>query len=88
MYIGIEEILEIIEYNITIKFSNNEIKSLDMKPFLSKGMYAELVDHNLFNKARISFDTIEWPNGVDIDPEFVYEYSKSKLMGSDAVTSL
>jgi hypothetical protein len=76
MYIGIKEIIEINEYNILIKFTNDEIKQLDMKPFLNKGMYADLVDQDLFNKARISFDTIEWPNGVDVDPEFVYKYSK------------
>ena len=28
---------------------------------------------NLFLKVRVSFDTIEWENGIDLDPQFVYE---------------
>jgi hypothetical protein len=38
----------------------------------------KLKDKTLFGKVKISFDTIEWPGGIDLDPEMIYE--KSKMM--------
>ena len=29
----------------------------------------------IFRKVRVSFDTIEWENGVDFDPEVLYANS-------------
>lgn len=46
-----------------------------MSPYLNKGIYAQLKDIDVFNRVRVSFDTIEWPNEADIDPEFVYDES-------------
>ena len=47
-------------------------------------MYCAPEEHNLahfhayyndFNTAHVCFDTVEWDNKADIDPEFVYEES-------------
>ena len=46
-----------------------------MSQFLGFGSFADLKDMNEFKKVRISFDTIEWENGLDLDPEFLYEKS-------------
>ncbi len=48
-----------------------------MKPYLSLGIFKELKDLNLFKKVRMSFDTVEWPNEVDLDPEILYNESKA-----------
>lgn len=32
-------------------------------------------DYESFRRAKVAFDTIEWDDGVDLDPEFVYEKS-------------
>ncbi len=37
----------------------------------------EFKDKNLFKTVKVSFDTIEWSNGADIDPETLYEDSHS-----------
>jgi hypothetical protein len=34
-----------------------------------------LKDVRIFNSVRVSFDTIEWENEADLDPEFLYTYS-------------
>ena len=47
-----------------------------MKPHLDKGIFEELKDENLFKKVRVSFDTIEWENGADFDPEVLYQNSQ------------
>lgn len=46
-----------------------------MKPYLDFGRYQELKSPSKFKKEKVSFDTIEWENQLDIDPEFVYEKS-------------
>jgi hypothetical protein len=42
---------------------------------MDKGIFRELKDISVFNSVRVSFDTIEWNNEADLDPEFLYEYS-------------
>ena len=46
-----------------------------MAPYLNKGIYNQLSDLKIFNSVHLSFDTIEWSNGADLDPEFVYSES-------------
>jgi len=38
-------------------------------------MFKTLQDKNFFKMVKISFDTIGWPNGIDLDPEILYEKS-------------
>ncbi|MEG2058118.1 MAG: DUF2442 domain-containing protein, partial [Romboutsia sp.] len=58
-------------------FENNEVKIFDMNPYLDKGIFQELKNENIFNAVKVSFDSIEWPNEADIDPETLYEDSVS-----------
>lgn len=47
----------------------------DVKPYLHIGKLSELNDKHVFDSVRVSFDTIEWDNGADLDPELLYEES-------------
>ena len=46
-----------------------------MNPFLDKGIFKELKDKNIFKTVKVSFDTIQWDNEADLDPEILYEQS-------------
>ncbi len=63
-------------YNLLLTFKTGERKVYDMKPHLDGGIFEELKDKKFFNKVRVSFDTIEWENGADFDPEVLYEDSR------------
>lgn len=63
-------------YDILLTFENNEKKIFNIKPYLNLGSFSELKNESIFNTVKVSFDTIEWINGVDIDPEELYEKSK------------
>jgi len=39
------------------------------------GKFSELRDVSMFNSITVRFDTIEWANHIDMDPEFLYEKS-------------
>jgi hypothetical protein len=41
-------------------------------------LFKTLKDEKMFKTVKVAFDTIEWANGVDLDPEVLYEKSKTK----------
>ncbi len=75
MYLAVKSVKPISNYNLILTFDNGEIRQFDMNPFLGQGVFQELRDVTKFNSVRISFDTIEWDNKADIDPEILYKYS-------------
>ena len=60
------------DYILDITFNNGEIGTLDMKPYLSFGIFNRIKDYTSFEKVSVAFDTVEWESGADLDPEFVY----------------
>jgi hypothetical protein len=76
MYLSIIEVKPAADYLLHLTFENGEKRQLDMKPYLKKGIFKELTDRALFDTVRVSFDTIEWANEADLDPEFLYRESR------------
>jgi hypothetical protein len=76
MYLSVTGVRALDNYNLELTFENNEIKIFDMNPYLETGLFKNLKDKTLFGRVKISFDTIEWPGGIDLDPEMLYEKSK------------
>jgi hypothetical protein len=75
-YLAVKEVKPIHDYQLILTFSNKEKRLFDVKPYLDKGVFKELRDVAMFNTAHISFDTVEWDNQADLDPEVLYKYSK------------
>jgi len=76
MYLAIIDVKPLENYLLLLTFENNEKKIFDMKPYLDKGIFSELKDEKKFRSVRVSFDSIEWCNQADLDPEFLYDKSK------------
>ena len=77
MYIGVKAVKPLTDYELLLTFVNGEQRIFDVKPFLNLGKFSELRDTSLFQSVHISFDTIEWSNGTDLDPEMLYEKSRN-----------
>jgi hypothetical protein len=75
MYLAVKDVAVGNNYQLILTFENGEIRQLDMNPYLDIGIFKELRDLALFNTVKVSFDTIEWANEADLDPEFIYNYS-------------
>jgi hypothetical protein len=73
MYLSVIEVKPLNNYKLELVFENKERKIFDMVPFLERGIFKELKDKNLFKRVKVSFDTIEWPGEIDVDPEMLYE---------------
>ncbi len=59
------------DYRIKVTLSNGSTGIFDVKPYLDKGVFAELKDYDYFRRARIEFGTITWPNEQDFSPETI-----------------
>lgn len=53
-------------------FNANEVRLLDVKLYLTFGIFTELQNIDYFNKVTLFLDSIKWPNGQDFSPETLY----------------
>ncbi|WKY46963.1 DUF2442 domain-containing protein [Eubacteriaceae bacterium ES3] len=75
MYLAVIEVEPLNDYKLLLTFENDEKRIFDVSPYLGKGIFQELRNLDKFNTVRVSFDSIEWCNQADLDPEFLYEKS-------------
>ena len=75
MYLAITKVEPLVDYQLLLTFENGEKRIFDMKPYMERGIFKELKDEKKFRSVRVSFDSIEWCNQADFDPEFLYEKS-------------
>jgi len=75
MYLAIKDVKPQDNYLLNLTFENGEKRQFDMKPYLDFGIFQELKDLRLFKTVKISFDSIEWENEADFDPEILYRKS-------------
>ena len=66
-------------YLLQLRFNDNAVKFFDVKPYMDKGVFKELIDVEYFKKVRIKFDSIAWPNDQDFSPDTLYILGKEKL---------
>lgn len=59
-------------YQLEIEFRTGEVRLFDGRPYLEKGVFSQLKDQTLFALAYVAFDTVCWPNDLDIAPETLY----------------
>jgi hypothetical protein len=76
MYLAVKTVKPLDGYRLLIKFENEEERCFDVSPYLEIGQFTELKDVSLFNSVKVSFDSIEWANHLDLDPELLYQKSK------------
>lgn len=76
MYLAIKKVQPVSNYKLILTFENGEKRLFDMNRYLKTGIFQELQDINIFNTVRVSFDSIEWDNEADLDPEKLYNESK------------
>ena len=79
MYLSVNNVKALSDYRLELTFENNETRVFDVKPYLDTGMFRMLRDENYFKRVRVAFDTIEWPGGIDLDPEVLYEKSEKEV---------
>ena len=65
------------DYIVDLKYSNGEKKRVDFFPLLKSGKKQELLNKNNFILFGLNHWTLEWYNGVDFAPDFLYQQGVS-----------
>lgn len=65
------------DYIVNLKYSNGEKKRVDFFPLLKSGKKQELLNKNNFILFGLNHWTLEWYNGVDFAPDFLYQQGVS-----------
>ena len=76
MFLHVEEATYIADYQLQLKFNNNEVKRVDLKDELYGEVFELLQNKQFFKEFFISHNTIEWKNGADFAPEFLFEIGR------------
>jgi hypothetical protein len=66
------EILKIKNYQLFIKFDNNEIREFNLETLFDRKPFLPLKDINLLKTVHINGISIEFDNDIDICPDELY----------------
>ena len=74
MFLHIKEAKYLGDYKIAVTFNNGKAGIADLATALKGGVFEALKDKDEFAKFKVDaeLETISWPNGADLAPEFVY----------------
>lgn len=64
-------------YKLRLYFNNGEVRVVDLYSSLKGEVFAPLKDIEYFKHFSIKFNTVEWDNGADFAPEYLYELGKA-----------
>ena len=73
MFIEVTKAEYLDGYRIMLLFNNGEKRIVDLSLSLNGVVFAPLKDIGFFKRFSIKFNTIEWENGADFAPEYLYE---------------
>ena len=76
MFPRITNVRHIQDYRLQLTFSNGVQAELDFRNKIvgRSGVFTPLEDLDYFRRVRVDPEagTLEWPNGVDLDPDVLY----------------
>ena len=78
MILHITEAKHLQDYKVWLKFNDGEEGTVDLSQELWGTMFEPLKDLCLFSQVKLDkeLDTIVWPNGADLAPEFLHALLK------------
>jgi hypothetical protein len=78
MFLHVTRVTWLEGYKLRLVFSDRVTKDVDLRDELYGPIFEPLKDIEFFRRATVNPDTntIEWPNGADFAPEFLYEIGK------------
>ena len=73
MFIEIIKAEYLDNYRIKLWFNDGKMKIVDLAGSLNGLVFEPLKELEFFKKFTIKFNTIEWDNGADFAPEYLYK---------------
>ena len=65
-------------YTLALRFADRSEQRIDFRPVLEGEVFGTLQDLKIFNSVELDtrFETVQWPNGADFDPETLHNWPK------------
>ena len=60
------------DYLLLLTFENGEKRIFDLKPYLDKGVFAQLQNVALFKTAHVVSGSVEWHGEIDLSYDTLY----------------
>jgi len=73
MFLEVSKAAYLDNYRISLTFNNGEMKTVDLQSELNGTVYEPLRQLDFFKNFQVKYNTIEWANGADYAPEYLYE---------------
>lgn len=75
MFLHVTRVSYLQSYELELEFSDGIVKKVDLSRELYGEVFEPLKDPTFFKRVTLNEETntIEWPNGADFAPEFLYE---------------
>jgi len=74
MFLEIIKAEYISEYRIRLWFNTGDVREVDLADSLNGNVFEPLKDVVQFQNFHIKLNTIEWDNGADFSPEYLFEH--------------
>jgi hypothetical protein len=83
MFLHVTGVSYLEDYKLRLTFNNGAVVDVDLKDELYGEVFEPLRDLSMFKQVFLNPDTntIEWPNGADLAPEYLF----SKGQGANAL---
>ena len=79
MFLHINEAGYLGDYRLRLWFNDGQVKDVDLKDELYGEVFEPLKNQDLFKQVKVNphTKTVEWPNGADFAPEYLYEMGQT-----------
>lgn len=75
MYPAVKAVTPKNNWQLELTFDTGEVRGFDMSRYLDHGVFSRLRNPALWQAVKVVLDSIEWPGGIDLDPEILYRDS-------------
>ena len=71
-------------WRLRVCFKEQGFVIVDFKPHLHFGVFRALQDTSIFQQVKVAFGTVEWPGGIDLDPEWLLKNGVAENLVAEA----
>ncbi len=76
MFLEVTKAEYLRDFKVLVEFNDGVLKTIDLENELIGFVFEPLKDQNYFKTFTIKYNTIEWDNGADFAPEYLYEIGR------------
>lgn len=78
MFLHVTNVENVKPFELELQFSDGTTKLVDLKNELYGEVFQPLQNPDFFTQVKLNTETgtIEWPNGADFAPEFLFEIGR------------